>query len=203
MVQTRRESSTFPIDQCTRFQNLISVILRLQLYGAIEVQRREGDEKTQRFLMITGNRDPEVAALVDEFRKILSLDPARNVFRITDRRMGRAADEITVQTRSVLQIMAFLSKGIATPPEQWQQARLVGAEAIADDGGKGVPFRVRASQEPPNDGFVAAEYNGYWFSIANTDIESKRAFNLLIYLFRLLAPEKAASALVLTLPSGP
>jgi hypothetical protein len=190
-------------ENLARFQNLISIILKLQLYGAIEAQRRGDDEKAQRFLVIKGNGDREVAALVDEFRKMLNLDPARDAFRITDRRMGRAADEITVQTRSVLQIMAFLSKGIATPPEHWQQARLVGAEAIAEDAGKGVPFRVRSSTEPPNDGFVAAEYNGYWFSIANTDIESKRAFNLLIYLFRLLAPEKAASAPVLTLPSGP
>ena len=100
------------VENLTRFQNLISVILKLQLYGAIQVQRREEDDKTQRFLIITAQRGPEVAALVDEFRRVLSLDPARNVFRITDRRMGRAVDEITIQTRSVLQIMSFLAKGV-------------------------------------------------------------------------------------------
>ena len=66
-----------------------------------------------------------------------------------------------------------------------------------------MPFRARWSRERPADVFAAAEYNGYWFSVANTDIESKRAFNLLIYVFSLLAPEKAAQAPVLTLPSGP
>ena len=201
----RELQAKMEVENLTRFQNLISVILKLQLYGAIEVQRREEDDKTQRFLVITAQRGAEVAALVDEFRRLLSLDPARNVFRITDRRMGRAVDEITIQTRSVLQIMNFLAKGVEIPPEQWQQARLLGGQGLtADPGdGKGVPFRARWSKERPSDAFVAAEYNGYWFSIANTDIESKRAFNLVIYLFRLLAPKEAAAAPVLTLPSGP
>ena len=55
----------------------------------------------------------------------------------------------------------------------------------------------------PSDAFVAIQYNGYWFSVTNTDIESKRGFNLLVYGFRLLAPERAAVAPALTLPTGP
>ena len=42
-----------------------------------------------------------------------------------------------IQTRSVLQIMGFLAKGAETPPEQWQQARLAGTEALGADTGKG------------------------------------------------------------------
>jgi hypothetical protein len=201
----RELQAKLEIENLKRFQNLINVILKLQLYGAIEVQRREENEQKQRVLVITGQRAPELAALVDEFRAILNLDPALDVFRITDRRMGRAADEITVQTRSILQIMSFLAKGVDVPPEQWRQARFVsgpGPGVDADDGTR-VPFRVRWTAERPSDTFVATEYNGYWFSVANTDIESKRAFNLVIYLFRLLAPERAASAPMLTLPSGP
>ena len=102
-------------------------------------------------------------------------------------------------------MMSFLAKGVEIPPDQWQQARLVADLGITADTGedKGVPFRARWSRERPADVFAAAEHNGCWFSIANTDTESKRAFNLLIYVFSLLAPEKAAQAPVLTLPSGP
>lgn len=77
----RELQAKMEVENLTRFQNLISVILKLQLYDAIEVQRREEDDKTQRFLVITAQRGAEVAALVDEFRRLLSLDPARNVFK--------------------------------------------------------------------------------------------------------------------------
>jgi hypothetical protein len=101
--------------------------------------------------------------------------------------------------------MGFLAQGVALPPDQEQQARVIGGGTLAADEGdtRGVPFRVRWTRQPPSDAFVAAEYNGYWYSIANTDIESKRAFNLLVYGFRLLAPERAAAAPALTLPTGP
>jgi hypothetical protein len=102
-------------------------------------------------------------------------------------------------------MMSFLAKGVEIPPDQWQQAHWSptwGSPPILART-KDVPFRARWSRERPADVFAAAEHNGCWFSIANTDTESKRAFNLLIYLFSLLAPEKAAQAPVLTLPSGP
>ena len=78
--------------------------------------------------------------------------------------------------------MSFLSKGVDIPPDQWQQARLVADLGITADNGedKGMPFRARWSRERPADVFAAAEHIGCWLSIANTDIESKRAFNLLI-----------------------
>jgi hypothetical protein len=64
-------------------------------------------------------------------------------------------------------------------------------------------MRIIASRTRPENAFAAVEYNGYWFSVANNDITSKRSFNLLIYAFRLLAPERAAAAPALALPTGP
>ena len=47
------------VENFARFQTLISIILKLQLYGAIEVQRREDEDNPQRLLVITAQRDPE------------------------------------------------------------------------------------------------------------------------------------------------
>ena len=201
----RELQAQMEIENLKRFQHLISVMLKLYLYNAIEVQHRVEDNGKQRFLVISPQQRPEIAALIDEFKGMLGLDPAKSIFRITDRRVGRAADEITIQTRSLFQIMGFLAQGVEIPSEQQQQVRMIGGAALAADGSeaKGIPFRVRWSKERPSDAFVAIEYNGYWFSVTNTDIESKRGFNLLVYGFRLLAPERAAAAPALTLPTGP
>lgn len=192
-------------DKLRRFQHLISLMMKLYFYNAFEVQRRDDGNGRQRVLVISPTRDAQVAALIDEFKATLGLDPAKNVFRIVDRRMGRGTDEITIQTRSLLQIMGFLAQGVDVPPDQWQQTRMAGNDISAPAGGDGlgVPFRVRWTRERPADAFVACEYNGYWYSLASTDIESKRGFNLLNLGFRLLAPERAAAAPVLSLPTGP
>ena len=201
----RELQAQMEIENLKRFQHLIGVMLKLYLFNAIEVQRHGDENGKQRFLVISPHQNPEVTALIDEFKRLLGLDPAKSIFRITDRRVGRAADEITIQTRSLFQIMGFLAQGVEIPLEQQQQVRMIGGAALAADGSeaKGIPFRVRWSTERPSDAFVAIQYNGYWFSVTNTDIESKRGFNLLVYGFRLLAPERAAVAPALTLPTGP
>lgn len=192
-------------ENLARFQSLISLMMKLNFYNAYEVQRRDVNGEQQRVLVFSPVQSPEVAPLVDQFKTILGLDRTKNVFRIVDRRMGRGVDEITIQTRSLFQIMGFLALGVEVPPDQQQQTRMIGTGATAATGGdgQGVPFRVRWSTHRPADAFAAVEYNGYWYSMASTDIESKRGFNLMIHGFRLLAPERAAAAPVLSLPTGP
>jgi hypothetical protein len=200
VVQTQRES-----DNLRRFQALIGLMMKLYFYNAIEVQRRNDENGKQRFLVISSSQNPDVVVLVDQFKSVLGLDPAKNEFRLVERRMGRGIDEISIQTRSLLQIMAFLAQGVDVPSEQQAQTRTIAGNEgnTAEGDGKGIPFRVRWTRERPDDAFITAEYNGYWFSVANTDIESKRGFNLLVYGFRLLAPERAATAPILSLPTGP
>jgi hypothetical protein len=199
-LQEQRE-----IENLKRFRHLLNLMSRLYLYNAIEVQRRGENDSKERFLVISPQQDPQVTELIAELKRTLGLDPTKTLFRITDRRVGRATDEITIRTRSLFQIMGFLAHGVSLPPEQQEQSRAIGGETLAADEGdnKGVPFRVRWTAQRPRDAFVAVEYNGYWYSIASTDIESKRAFNLLVYGFRLLAPERATAAPALTLPTGP
>lgn len=47
------------VENLARYQTLISIILKLQLYGAIKVQHREDEDNPQRLLVITAQRDPE------------------------------------------------------------------------------------------------------------------------------------------------
>lgn len=188
-------------ERLQRYQHLIDVMRKLYVLDAIEMQVRGEGQGRERFLVISDPRTPETAALVRELRGILGLPATGNEFSITSRRLGRAPDEITIQTRSLSQIMAFLSLGVEIPADQ--RAQVAGFDpAGAAQAGGGIPFRVRATDARPDDAFVAVEYNGTWFSIANTDIESKRAFNVLIYGFRLLAPDQGPAAPALSLPTG-
>ena len=49
---------------------------------------------------------------------------------------------------------------------------------------------------------MTVPYRGAWFYIADTDIDSKATFSLLMQLFALSAGETPSNAPILTLPVG-
>ena len=187
------------LDRLRDFNRLLEVTKELGRRGAMEMYRDEKETPAVRHLVIDRILDRDTQALVDEFKRKLDLDPDRYTFQITDRLTRRNPDEITIQPRSLIGIMSFLSRGVEVPEAHGQQGRVVDMGSWEDL----VPFRVLWSAEKPEDVFAAVRYKGRWFFIEDTDNESKRAFCLLIYLFQLQAPETSAAAPVLTLPTGP
>ena len=155
---------------------------------------------------------PDAIAL----REILRLAPGRSDYAI--RREGvpggvgllplpDSLDSIDVRTRTLLEMLAFLSKGVVVPEEH--AARGLAAQAVGPDG---VPFdwtcvtrglfRVCSRKKRPRDAAVAIEYQGYWYFIAETDKRSKSTLGLLQALFNLQLSEPKKSGPLLTLPVG-
>ncbi len=118
---------------------------------------------------------------------------------MTDRLTQRAPNEITVQPRSLMGVMSFLSRGVEVPEAHRELGWVVDMGSWEGL----VPFRIRSSKEKPGDVFVTVRYHDHWFYIDLADHESKRAFGLLIYIFELQAPATTAAAPILTLPTGP
>ena len=50
--------------------------------------------------------------------------------------------------------------------------------------------------------FVAIQYRGHWFYVDESDLQSKRMFTLLMFLFELQAPAGGGAAPLITLPTG-
>jgi hypothetical protein len=96
-----------------------------------------------------------------------------------------------VQLRSFLDIMFFLGKNTRVPPEQAAQVK----EAKQNDW-----IVIRSSADMPDDALVAVKYQGYYFSIANTDIRSKDTFALIKLLFQIQAGDIKTMQPILTLP---
>lgn len=143
---------------------------------------------------------------VQEICKTLELDPKLKEFLVSRDSNGQLArphsrrtanedlalrQELIVSTRSLKEIMHFLSQPVEVPyahvkngivrqtihqatncPFDWQE--------IFHD-----LFRVQTSKLPPSGSAVAIKHNEHWFYIDESDIESKRTFNLLLELFNL------------------
>lgn len=199
------------------FRKFIGLMLKLFDLNLIEPQHRQGSKNSQQttetwpYLVLAKPGTAEDCRLLEKFRAALGLNPQRTEFRVMERLTGRNPDEITIQTRSFLAIMSFLSRGIQVPERIRRSKWVIGWEDAAEAWearfgrpGYKIPFPLitQVSNERPPDAFVAVKSHGNWFFIDNRDIMSKRVSSLLALLFRLLAPGGQGEAPALTLPTG-
>ena len=154
---------------------------------------------------------PEMKALAEAFRIRIGPRSYDIGFESLDRfpatYPAQGVDVFDLETRSLLQVLYFLSKGVEVPPAH--QAQGVARTTRHPDGKpfdwtqvtRGL-FRVRqsAAEQPPANAHVAIRYLGHWFSIERGDHDSLSTFSLVLELARLELSGKAAPGPALTLP---
>jgi hypothetical protein len=67
---------------------------------------------------------------------------------------------------------------------------------------KGPPLGVLVTETPPQDAYVAVKYDGRWFWIADTDIQSKNTFGIIMLLFSIADTGVKGAAPVVTIPAN-
>jgi hypothetical protein len=166
-------------------------------------------------------RIDEAAKGEPDFRtlcRVFHLDPARTSFDLTAAKLDPylkdtpkgGLDKLDLETRSLLQVLFFISHGIELPPEHVQSGA---APLTVEPDGRvfdwqqvlGGLFKVysAAGKGPPPCAAVAVCYRGYWYYIDDRDRDTKATFALLLEVSRLqLATDKTGPAPVLTLSVG-
>ncbi len=114
---------------------------------------------------------------------------------------------LTVETRSLIGIMYYLSHGVDASEEDEKRGRVTVTRDAKGrrfdwDAVTGEIMNIRSSPEKPGNAMVAIEYRGRWFYIDDADLSSKSTFSLLGQLFSLQAGNARLVAPALTLPVG-
>ena len=97
---------------------------------------------------------------------------------------------IAIQGRSLYEMMYYLSQNVEVPEGHYQKGLVnvttdeYGRPFDWDELLRGV-FRVRVSRFWPKDAYLAVPYRGYWYSIADNDLDTKATLNLLEEIFSL------------------
>ena len=105
------------VEKLKKFQNVINLLTVLADIEAFEVRLVEEDGKKKNILIFAETLPQTAQSLVSEIKGLLNLSPHRNTFQITDHLTDVKEDEISIQTRSLSAIMAFMAKGVVVPPE--------------------------------------------------------------------------------------
>ena len=157
--------------------------------------------------------DEDLAIFCTAFR----LDPSLRTFELTTDGVDpfligtpvTGLDKLDLETRSLLQVLFFVSHGVDVPAEHLTSCL---APTTMDPSGQAFDwrqvmqglFQVRhlKSRKPPTCAQVAIKYQDYWFYIDERDRDTKSTFCLLLEVSRLELNNPSNTAPLLTLPLG-
>jgi hypothetical protein len=153
----------------------------------------------------------------ETFCRCFHLDPQVSALKITSEELApfpsaESTNKLSVldlETRSLLQVLFFVSHGIDIPSEHVREGK-VPMTCNPD----GTPFDWRQvmdglfrihctkSKKRPEQAYVSVFYEGYWYYIDQRDRDTKATFALLLEVSRLELQSSESNAPLLTLPLG-
>jgi hypothetical protein len=204
--------------------------VRLQSNSVVEAAKAgyefRKDDKQDTWALIKKKQQPILRidakhvndADVLEFCRVFKLKPGRTTYDLVadkaDPFLADAPKEglpyLDLESRSLLQVLFFLSHGIHVPAEHLASGQapvtLENDETIFDwQPVLSKLFEVchaKGHHRPPH-AHVAIQYHGYWYYIDDRDRDTKATFALVMEMARLeLTSKSGAAAPVLTLPIG-
>ncbi|MCZ6652815.1 MAG: hypothetical protein O7D91_07295 [Planctomycetota bacterium] len=184
-------------DAAAKFERMLDLLRATQNVGRLQGAIETAPDSDEPVLVL----DPtdEDAGGAEELRRILGIDATVTRIRVTPRGHANARDELAIQTRSLLGIMQVLARFVE-PPEAHARRQMI--LKWPDLGTTRDCLRVRHSSTPKSSVFVQIRHKGHWFYIDDADVNSKRTFALITYLYSLQASDLTGRGPLLTVPAG-
>lgn len=97
-------------------------------------------------------------------------------------------DELTygISTRTLLGILNYLSMGVDVPTADLKAKVVHNINSKQQQARMRQLLWVKVSANKPNNAYLSVYYKGYWFYIADTDVESRKTIALVWTLFEML-----------------
>jgi hypothetical protein len=183
-------------DADPEFVRVLQLFRDVQLAGGVGMRVEEdGENGKDGVAVLFFQRDDLPAELRDkgaEARRLLRLPADQYKFHLTYSPMRGTGDDLTVNSRSLLQILQAFATYVEVPAQHLRDQWAAPAFDDVTQGQEGIG-RIRSSTEKPKNSFVAVQYKGYWFWLDDGDWRAKRALTAIMYFFTLVegsAPEK-------------
>ena len=185
------------------YGRMLAALARVQRARAFGVGT-EGDTGTPTLRFRKSGLDEETSAAIATLRELWGLDPNIREYRLVPRVVPQGPDEIAVLTSSMLNLMRDISMMIDVPPEHVAQGMTELTLKLPPEApyeGR-PPIRLQLGRDKPVSAFVAVRKDGWWYSIATTDRNSKQVLMLLNILYQLAEGGASWGGPIVTVPAG-
>ena len=186
------------------FVRLLQLMREVQAAGAVGMRVEEDKSKGETAVLFF-RRDDVAADIVEktaEIRRLLKLPADQQRFVLTYSPVRGTKDELAVNSRSMLQIMAAFSSYLDAPEEHLKrQCVLPGFESVAPQSPEGKVVRIHSGKAKPADVFTAVYYRDHWFWIDDGDWQTKRALTAVMFFFTLAETGGNEKLPLITIPA--
>ncbi len=190
----------------TDFYRVVSLFRQVQMSGSVGMRilkEKDMGETTIMFFHQEGI-SPETKKAMSELGKLLGLKAGTREIKISYGYIPPTDSEITMLSRSMMQIMIELSAQVDVPAIHVEEGRTVPTSPQTNEDGTvtGRTITINHSVDKPENAFTAVRYRDYWFWIDDRDFFSKRTFAFLMILFSLTETGSNEGLPLVTIPAG-
>ena len=185
------------------FVRALTLMREVQAAGAVGMQVELGKANNQTAVVFFRRDDipADVLAKVVEVRRLLKLSPEPQKFALTYSPVRGTANELAVDSRSMLQIMQAFASYMDVP-----QVHLDAHRAIPtfEPGAPKSPrdrVRIYSGKDKPPDTFAAVLYRDHWFWVDDGDLQTKRALTAVMFFFTLAETGGTEKLPLITIPA--
>lgn len=185
-VRNRAASAGMVRDADPDFLRALQLLRDVQVAGGVGMRVEEDSAKHQTAVLFFQRDDlpAEVQSKAAEIRRLLRLPVGQQKFVLSYSPMRGAENELTVNSRSVLQILQAFGSYVEVPEEHVRRGLAVQAfehEALS----QGNVGRIHSGPNKPEGAYVAVQYLGQWFWVDGSDWQAKRALTTVVFFFTL------------------
>ena len=194
-----RKSSHRSSNADPEFIEYVALMQELQILGAVGFEL-VSDENAKHAIIFRLKKEGLPESTLQKGRRaaeIIGLDPDQEKFRVIYAPFKSDSSTLSIQTRSVIQMLSAMAGFIEVPAEKTAYA----APGYDASGSSRRPFQVYSSKDRPEQSFAEVKYQDYWYWIDNSDLTSKRVFTLMLFITTLTNQANDANAPVLTIPT--
>lgn len=183
------------------FFRVLKLLREIQDQGGFGMRIVNQEEGQPVFVVFfrSSNITSEIEEMAHEVRRLLQLPPDQAEFELVYSPLPGEDGELSVGTRSLLQILMAISNGIIIPESHLERKLVPPLAKIGDD--ESVLLRVHSGQDKPNDYYAAIPFEEAWFWIANDDWRSKNTFASMLFLFTLMGSNSTEQLPTITIPT--
>ena len=169
------------------FVRALELMREVQAAGAVGMRVEENKTKSQTAVLFF-RRDDLPADIVEktaEIRRLLKLAPDQQKFVLAYSPVRGAENELAVNSRSMLQIMAAFASYLDVPEAHLKDHSAAPTFESTLTESRQQKVRIHSGKAKPAAAFAAVRYRDHWFWIDDNDWQTKRELMAVIFFFTL------------------
>jgi hypothetical protein len=188
------------------FYRVLSLFRQVQKSGSMGMRIVKNKDMQETTIMFFHRKDisPEIKEAMNELNNLLGLKTGISEIPISYGYIPPTDSEISMLSRSMMQIMIELATQVDVPVIHIDEGRTIPTSRLTSKDGTvtGRTITINHSVDKPENAFTAVNYRDYWFWIDDRDFLSKRTFAFLMILFSLTETGGTEGLPLVTIPTG-